>query len=251
MIEKAKSRSPAIEPEHAKAEPSVGDRANVAVFDHALKTLAATSEEARPRRWITRIGTLLRQVRMLRKVGQEIVAEKASVTQPYLSRLENGGLPKHGPTIDVLFRCAEALGCDIEVSMRSKSSGDLLGSVSSADLSLTGVQLSHMTLEIPEAEAPQLHGHVRVGHSQMVNLVVKPKAKSQKMVVWVGMPTPDGSFAIKTTSLDAEDSVASVIKRHTAPRGRVQVHLGNVVTKAEPQTVNVGEGDVVVIGSST
>jgi transcriptional regulator with XRE-family HTH domain len=161
MNEQQKWRTRAGVAEHAEARPSPEERANVAAFDDALKALGASSSEAQPRRWITRIGALLRQVRAQREVGQEIVAEKAQVTQPYLSRLENGGVPKRGPTIDVLFRCAEAMGCDIEVSMRSKTNGELLGRVSSADLALTGLELSKETPLKVEVSTPTVRRRSR------------------------------------------------------------------------------------------
>ena len=103
-------------------------------FDRAAQELGFTDKEARPRRWIGRIGALLRQMRDYSTLKQDVVAKAAHVTQPYLSRLENGLVLKRGPTIDVLLRCAEAAQCDIEISVRSKNDRRLLDSVSSADL---------------------------------------------------------------------------------------------------------------------
>jgi transcriptional regulator with XRE-family HTH domain len=244
MNEKLKWRSQAVVPEHAEAKASAEERANVAAFDDAVKALGAGSSEARPRRWITRIGTLLRQVRTQRDVGQELIAEKAQVTQPYLSRLENGGLSKHGPTIDVLFRCAEAMGCDIEVAMRSKVNGELLGSVSSADLGRTGLELS----KSPSEPAVEWTG------DGVVNLVFKRGTARHKAVVWEATQTADGRVLFNKTSPDeTASSVASVVKRYLGRRARSH---GSLVTKitvgtAAPQTVKVGEGDVVVIRGAT
>jgi transcriptional regulator with XRE-family HTH domain len=118
----------------AAAIPSAQETANVAAFDELAQSLGLTSGAARPRRWISRIGGLLRNTRALQKVGQSELAQRAELTQPYLSRLENGLLPKRGPTVDVLMRFAEAMGCDINISLRAKQTGELLGSVSTADL---------------------------------------------------------------------------------------------------------------------
>jgi DNA-binding XRE family transcriptional regulator len=107
------------------ARPSEAERTNARLFDDVAQSLGLTGRESRARRWIFRIGTLLREARTHIDKGQEEIAERASVTQPYLSRLENGLLPKRGPTIDVLLRCAEAAECNIEIAFRSKRDGHL------------------------------------------------------------------------------------------------------------------------------
>jgi small subunit ribosomal protein S8 len=103
-------------------------------FGLVAQKLGFTDQEARPRRWIARIGALLRTMREHSNLKQEDMAKLAEVTQSYLSRLENGLVPKRGPTIDVLLRCAQAAGCEIDISIRSKSDQKILGRVSSADL---------------------------------------------------------------------------------------------------------------------
>ena len=119
-----------VKPDTEVTASTVGSRR----FDRVAQELGFTSKEARPRRWIARIGALLRQMREHSVLKQDEMAKAAEVTQPYLSRLENGLVPKRGPTIDVLLRCAEAAQCDIEISVRSKKDKQLLATVSSADL---------------------------------------------------------------------------------------------------------------------
>ncbi len=55
------------------------------------------------------IGQRIRRLRKLRKLSQETLADRASTSAKYLSRIEIG---KENPTIDLLFRLAD--GLDIE-----------------------------------------------------------------------------------------------------------------------------------------
>ena len=116
--------------------PSAEEQKNVVALDEMADALF--SAELRPRRWISRIGALLRHAREQRQLNQAAMAMTADVTQAYLSRLENGLVPKRGPTIDVLLRCAEAADCDLEISLRSKKSGKQVGVVTSAELDQAG-----------------------------------------------------------------------------------------------------------------
>jgi transcriptional regulator with XRE-family HTH domain len=113
--------------------PSAADRANADEFDNIADSLGLI-KETRPRRWLLKIGALLQHIRGHADLKQEEMAKIAGVTQAYLSRLENGLIPKRGPTVEVLLRCAEAAGCDIEIAVRSRKDNQLLGSVSSKDL---------------------------------------------------------------------------------------------------------------------
>ena len=114
--------------------PTETDRANVAEFDQVAKSLGLISRDIRPRRWLLRIGALLHKMRGSSDLKQEQLAKIAGVTQAYLSRLENGLIPKRGPTVEVLLRCADAAQCDLEIAVRSRKDGELLGMVSSRDL---------------------------------------------------------------------------------------------------------------------
>jgi transcriptional regulator with XRE-family HTH domain len=117
-----------------KRIPSAAQRANVAEFDELVDSLGLNEAEQRPRRWTMRIGALLQRVRTHAQLKQTQMSKKAGLTQSYLSRLENGLIPKRGPTIDVLLRWAEAADSTIEVVVRSKREGRILGMVSSQDL---------------------------------------------------------------------------------------------------------------------
>ncbi len=113
--------------------PSAADSKNAGEFDEIAESLGLT-KGTRPRRWLLRIGALLQDMREHANLKQAKMAQTAGVTQAYLSRLENGVIPKRGPTVEVLLRCAEAAGCSIEIAVRSRKDNQLLGSVSSKDL---------------------------------------------------------------------------------------------------------------------
>jgi|SRR5579859_1144135 len=112
---------------------------NAAALDEVARSLGFTEAEARPRRWTMRIGGLLQEVRSRLGLRQDETAKTAGLTQSYLSRLENGLIPKRGPTIDVLLRWAAAVNADLEFAVRSKKDGRVLGRISSKELdSATG-----------------------------------------------------------------------------------------------------------------
>jgi transcriptional regulator with XRE-family HTH domain len=113
--------------------PSAADSKNAGEFDEIAESLGLT-KGTRPRRWLLRIGAMLQHMREHGNLKQEKMAQTAGVTQAYLSRLENGVIPKRGPTVEVLLRCAEAADCNIEIAIRSRKNNELLGSVSSKDL---------------------------------------------------------------------------------------------------------------------
>jgi transcriptional regulator with XRE-family HTH domain len=108
------------------------EQGNVAAFDELADQLGLTLQRSLPQRWVARVGRLLRTARDRRAMDQGTVAEKSELTQSYLSRLENGLLAKRGPTADVLMRCAQAMGCDLEFTLRSKENGEVVAQVSSA-----------------------------------------------------------------------------------------------------------------------
>lgn len=53
----------------------------------------------------------LRRIRELKGLSQEVVAERADMTQPNYSRLENG---PSKPTLSTLVRVSDAMGCTIQ-----------------------------------------------------------------------------------------------------------------------------------------
>jgi transcriptional regulator with XRE-family HTH domain len=121
-------------------------------FDRVAQSLAVGVDQIRPRSWLLRIGALLHKTRTHKHLKQEEMAQTAGVTQAYLSRLERGLIPKRGPTVDVLLRCAEAAGCDIEIAVRSRKDHTLIGTVSSADLVSVGSQASYTAPKANPAE---------------------------------------------------------------------------------------------------
>jgi transcriptional regulator with XRE-family HTH domain len=64
-----------------------------------------------------RLGLRLKELRKLRKLSQEELAERASISTQYVSNIERG---KENPTLDLLFKLAGALTvslaemCDFE-----------------------------------------------------------------------------------------------------------------------------------------
>jgi transcriptional regulator with XRE-family HTH domain len=257
MAQRAIKVQKAVIPEHAASLPSAAEQANVAVLADLLKNLKAKSSSARPRSWISRVGALLRQVRGNR--GQKEVADAAGVTQPYLSRLENGLLPKRGPTSDVLFRCAEAMECDIEIVMRSKKDGKILGAVSSADLDKSPGAVEPLeVLEINTSfsDVPP-HRHYPTGRT--LKVVFEHQHKRAKPVIWMALKKPDGRVSIEPVEKRTVRAAAvdEFFKAYLDAAGLVparSVHLKNataVVTGTrETQTVKIGEHDVIVIGNS-
>lgn len=202
------------------AHPSAAERANVAIFDEVAQSLGLTAAEARPRRWISRIGTLLRLARAHKNVGQRAAAESAQVTQPYLSRLESGLLPTRGPTIDVLLRCIEAADCNIEIAIRSKKDGELLGHVSSADLDRDSRDALPVSEELHgETEPVSLHWRSVKDIAEIARLIVQLESRSPKPgVVWVGVKRDADGHRSRVT-LQQQGSKLSVADMLEFPSG--------------------------------
>jgi transcriptional regulator with XRE-family HTH domain len=124
---------PADEAGALKPRARSAEHDNVAAFDEIADQLGLTSQGSVPQRWVARVGRLLRTARDRRAMDQGTVASRSELTQSYLSRLENGLLAKRGPTADVLMRCAMAMDCDLEFTLRSRENGEVVAQVSSAD----------------------------------------------------------------------------------------------------------------------
>jgi transcriptional regulator with XRE-family HTH domain len=149
------------------ASESAAPLAEAGEFDAVAQSLGLTAEEIRPRTWLLRIGALLHQMRTHKRLKQEQMAQTAGVTQAYLSRLENGLIPKRGPTVEVLLRCAEAAGCDIEIAVRSRKDHTVIGTVSSADLD----ELNSPDLWV--SAGPEL----RANPAEVVKVIFEPQPK--------------------------------------------------------------------------
>jgi transcriptional regulator with XRE-family HTH domain len=117
---------------HIKLRPSAADRRNAETFDQVVASLF-TPAELRPRRWLMRVSGLLGRVSETRPHSLEVTAERMGVSLPFVRRLVTGLISRRGPTASTLLAYAEAQGCDIEITMRTKE-GQVLGTVSSADL---------------------------------------------------------------------------------------------------------------------
>lgn len=59
-----------------------------------------------------RIGAKIQQIRKDMGMSQVELAEKAELSQPHLSRIEDG---RYSVTIDLLQTIAEALGCTVDI----------------------------------------------------------------------------------------------------------------------------------------
>lgn len=66
---------------------------------------------------------MIRAIRKQKNLSQQQLAEKASITQAYLSLLENG--KKTNPSLEVLQQIAEAL--EVEVSALLSDNGTIGG----------------------------------------------------------------------------------------------------------------------------
>jgi transcriptional regulator with XRE-family HTH domain len=73
----------------------------------------------RKRDWFFgRIADQVVEQRLARDLSQQELAELCNTTQSAIARLESGGRP---PKIDTLLRIAEALDCELEVALRSRT----------------------------------------------------------------------------------------------------------------------------------
>jgi transcriptional regulator with XRE-family HTH domain len=76
------------------------------------------------------LGTRIKALRKLRKLSQEDLAERAAISPQYVSNIERG---KENPTLDLLFKLADALKvslgdlCDFEAEgMNQKQAGQAI-----------------------------------------------------------------------------------------------------------------------------
>jgi transcriptional regulator with XRE-family HTH domain len=252
--------------EHAASLPSAEDEANVSAFSDLIQGLRRKNPDTRPQTWISRIGALLRQARANR--GQKEIAKTAGVTQPYLSRLENGLLPKRGPTIDVLFRCAEAMNCDIEISMRSKANGRMLGHVSSADLDEKKV--SGEIDPILARPADELELAAPFAHPvRMVNVGFKAEDEPADPLVIMRVVNHGGKMRLERVELprsaQLEGTIQKALKTATCSFGARRPRIGKmkiaarqprvgqvsaVVENTDEAIINIGENEFIVVGKS-
>ena len=112
---------------------SSGERKNADALKEVASALGLEAQELTRQRWIIRVGSMLSSLRRRAGLTQEQMAARSGLTQAYLSRLENGLLPVRGPTLDVLVRCASAVGCELELSLKSKATGEYLAIARSPD----------------------------------------------------------------------------------------------------------------------
>jgi transcriptional regulator with XRE-family HTH domain len=226
-------------------------------FDDVASALPGMAEEIRPRRWISRIGRLLRMARDHNDLGQALISQKAHVTQPYLSRLENGLLPKRGPTVEVLLRCLEAADCDVEIAVRSKKDGKLIGRLDSSDLQYAhwspeesaNTDDHHPPYMILATQRPE-HGHVH--HEDKVNVVFGPKTGKPGLgTVWVS--TLDDLGHHRRISGHTETLFKkAIVNLFHGVRGR-GVPAVRAVDPLDPtsSTVKIQDGDLLIVGSES
>ena len=110
------------------------ERKNADILKEVAAGLGLGAQDLTRQRMIVRVGSMLSSMRQRIGLTQGEMADRSGLTQPYVSRLENGLLPVRGPTLDVLVRCASAAGCDLELSFRSRRTGDRVGVAGSQDL---------------------------------------------------------------------------------------------------------------------
>lgn len=123
------ARSPARElaPE---GDPGVSahERRNALELLRRHSERTATDPQSAAFRWIAQVGSAFRLARSKRAVGQDDVSQAAGITQGYLSNVENGKLVR-GPTLDVLYRYANALECDCEFTLRDPATQKVIATV--------------------------------------------------------------------------------------------------------------------------
>ena len=100
------------------------ERKNADTLREVAAALGLGGRDLARQRLIVRVGSMLNSMRRRFGLTQDEMATRSGLTQAYLSRLENGLLPVRGPTLDVLVRCASAVGCDLELSFKSRRTGD-------------------------------------------------------------------------------------------------------------------------------
>jgi len=223
-------------------------------FDDAASALPEIAEQIGPRRWISRIGRLLRLARDYNDLGQAVISKRAHVTQPYLSRLENGLLPKRGPTVEVLLRCLEAADCDVEISVRSKKDGKVIGRLDSSDL-----QFAHWSPEQSAKTndhspyvilATQRPGQGHLHHEDKVNVVFDPNdGKSKTGTVWVSTLDALGRHSRVSGYTESLLSRAVLNLFHGLKGRHAPVVKAIDPSNASSTTVNFKDGDFMLLGS--
>lgn len=64
------------------------------------------------------------------------MAQLTGMHQPYISLLESGLLPQRGPSIHALTRYVQSANCDLELVARSRETGNVVATLSSADIDI-------------------------------------------------------------------------------------------------------------------
>jgi len=68
--------------------------------------------------FFARIAGQVSEQRLARNLSQKELAELCDTTQSAIARLESGGRP---PKIDTLLRIADALDCELDVTLRPRT----------------------------------------------------------------------------------------------------------------------------------
>lgn len=145
----------------------------------------------------TRIGRVLRAVRLHLRISQEVVATKAGVSQSVYSRAENGELG--GMTLDSLDRIASALGATLIVDIRYRGGlGDRLVDAAHAAL----VELVVGVLERAEWQVELEFGFNVYGERGSVDILAWHPASRTLLIV-----------EVKSRFLDLQDMLASLSRK--------------------------------------
>ncbi|OGT42403.1 MAG: hypothetical protein A3F42_05880 [Gammaproteobacteria bacterium RIFCSPHIGHO2_12_FULL_37_34] len=70
------------------------------------------------------LALLMRKKREKANISQEEIAQRMHTTRTAISRLESLGSGRHSPSIDTLFKYAQALGYKVNISFTSKKDKD-------------------------------------------------------------------------------------------------------------------------------
>lgn len=130
--------SSAVEPANQIGRPPEEEIGNSEALTEALRSLGISEEEEASRRLVLRVARMLRTARKKVGLAQDKLAEGAGLTQNYVSKLESRDMAR-GPTLDVLARYAHALDCDVAISLRNKSTGEVIASAESGESAYSGV----------------------------------------------------------------------------------------------------------------
>lgn len=72
-----------------------------------------------------RVGAQIAKFRQRMGMSQTELAAKAGMSAPNISRIENS--PSQNLTLGTLVRLAKALGCDVEISLRTRRTANTRG----------------------------------------------------------------------------------------------------------------------------